>query len=71
VGKLDDGLGPLANDIVDIRAVGPNIKGISSPAIIAFGLHGRIYLELFAPPGLGAKALDELESELREVIGIP
>jgi NRPS condensation-like uncharacterized protein len=71
VGKLDDGLGPLANDIVDIRAVGPNIKGISSPAIIAFGLHGRIYLELFAPPGLGAKALDELESELREVMGSP
>jgi len=70
VGKLDQGLGPLADDIVNIRAVGPNIKGISAPAIIAFGLHGRIFLELFAPPGLGAEALDELENELREVMGV-
>jgi NRPS condensation-like uncharacterized protein len=71
VGKLDQGLGPLANDIVDIRAVGPNIKGVSAPAIIAFGLRGRIYLELFAAPGLAAEALDELEKELRDVMGSP
>ncbi len=70
VGKLDQGLGPLANDIVNIRAVGPNVKGISSPAIIAFGLRGQIYLELFAAPGLGAEALDELEMELRGVMGM-
>jgi NRPS condensation-like uncharacterized protein len=70
VGKLDQGLGPLANDIVNIRAVGPNIKGTSAPAIIAFGLHGRIHLELFAPPGLGPRALDELESELRAAMGV-
>lgn len=71
VGKLDQGLGPLADDIVNIRVVGPNVKGISSPAIIAFGLRGRIYLELFAAPGLAAEALDELENELREVMGLP
>lgn len=69
VGKIDQGLGPLADDIVDIRAVGPSIKGISAPAIIAFGFRGRTYLQLFAPPGMSARALDELESELREVIG--
>lgn len=68
VGKLDQGLGPLADDVVDLRAVGPNVKGITTPAIIAFGLHGRIHLELFAPPGLARQALDELESELREVL---
>jgi NRPS condensation-like uncharacterized protein len=69
VGKIDQGLGPLADDVVDIRAVGPSIKGITSPAIIAFGFRGRIILELFAPPGMSARALDELESELRDVIG--
>gem|GEM_PF-5002436 len=68
VGKLDQGLGPLVDDIVDVRAVGPNIKGVAAPAIIAFGLRGRIHLELFAPPGLGEVALDELEGELREVL---
>jgi NRPS condensation-like uncharacterized protein len=68
VGKIDQGLGPLADDIVGFRAVGPNIKGITTPAIIAFGLHGRIHLQLFAPPGLAREALDELEGELREAL---
>lgn len=69
VGKLDQGLGPLVDDIIDFRAVGPNVKGIAAPAIIAFGLRGRIHLELFAAPGLAREALDELESELREALG--
>jgi NRPS condensation-like uncharacterized protein len=68
VGKLDQGLGPLLDDLVDLRAVGPNIKGTSTPAIIAFGLRGRIHLQLFAPPGLGDEALNELEVELREAL---
>ena len=68
VGKLDQGLGPWADDIENLRVVGPNIKGMSAPAIVAFGLRGRIHLELIAPPGLGREALDELESELRDVL---
>jgi len=67
VGKIDHGLGPLGADIVDMRIVGPSIKGISAPAIIAFGLHGRVHLELFAPPGISETALEELENELRDV----
>lgn len=67
VGKIDQGLGPLGADIEDLRIVGPSIKGISAPAIIAFGLHGRVYLELFAPPGLSEKALEEVEMDLRRV----
>jgi len=68
VGKLDQGLGPWADDIVNLRIVGPNVKGIAAPAIVAFGLRGQIYLELIAPPGLGRQALDELESELLDVL---
>jgi NRPS condensation-like uncharacterized protein len=71
VGKLDQGLGPLLDDLVDLRAVGPNIKGVSAPAIIAFGLRGRIHLQLYAPPGLGEEALNELEIELREALTLP
>ncbi len=70
VGKLDQGLGPLLDDIIELRAVGPNIKGIPAPAVIAYGLRGRIHLELFAPPGLGEPALDELEHELREALSL-
>ncbi len=68
VGKIDSGLGPLAEDIDEIRVVGPSIKNISTPAIIAFGFRGRIYLELFAAPELSPQALDELEAELRGVM---
>lgn len=71
VGKLDQGLGPLVNDIVDMRAVGPNVKGIPVPTMVAFGLRGRIHLQLFAPPGLGEEALNELEGELREALTMP
>jgi NRPS condensation-like uncharacterized protein len=70
VGKIDQGLGPLAADIEHIRVVGPSLRGISTPAIIAFGLNDRVHLELYAPPGLSEAALDELENELREVIGM-
>lgn len=68
VGKIDQGLGALGADIEHLRIVGPSIKGISAPAIIAFGLHGRIHLELFAPPGISETALEEVENELRDVL---
>lgn len=71
VGKVDRGLGPFAGDIEDMRVIGPNIRGVSAPAIVAFGLHGRLHLELFAPPGLAEEALTELERELREALELP
>lgn len=71
VGKLDHGLGPFAGDIESIRIVGPNIVGVPVPAIVAFGLRGRIHLELFAAPGLAEAALIELEQELCEALELP
>ncbi len=71
VGKLDHGLGPFADDIESLRVVGPNIRGVPAPAIVAFGLGGRLHLELFAAPGLAEEALDELEQELREALELP
>ena len=68
VGRLDHGLGPFGEDIESLRAVGPNIRGVSAPAIVAFGLRGRLYLELFAPPGLAAEALEILEREIYEAL---
>jgi NRPS condensation-like uncharacterized protein len=64
VGKLDEGLRPFGEDIEDIRVFGPNIEGVSVPAVIAYGFRGQLHLELFGPAGLALEALDEFEAEL-------
>jgi NRPS condensation-like uncharacterized protein len=64
VGRIDDGLTAFGDDIEDVRIIGPNIVGVKVPAVVAFGYRGALQLELFGPPGLGAEALLELETEL-------
>lgn len=71
VGRIDDGLHAFGADIEDIRIIGPNIEGVSVPAVVAFGFRGRLHLELFAPPGLAPEALDELERELYAAFELP
>lgn len=68
VGRLDDGLKPFADDLEDIRIIGPIVENVDVPAVVAFGFRGQLCLELFAPPGLAAEALDELEAELRAAL---
>jgi NRPS condensation-like uncharacterized protein len=68
VGRLDEGLAAFGDDIERIRAIGPNIRGIDVPAVVAFGFRGELQLELFGPPGLAVEALEELESELRAAL---
>ncbi len=68
VGRLDDGLAAFGDDIERIRAIGPNIEGVSVPAVVAFGFRGELHLELFGAPGLAVEALDELEAELLEAL---
>ncbi len=68
VGRLDEGLVAFGEDIERIRAIGPNIRGIDVPAVVAFGFRGELQLELFGPPGLAAEALEELERELRAAL---
>jgi NRPS condensation-like uncharacterized protein len=64
VGRIDDGLTAFGDDLEDVRIIGPNIVGVKVPAVVAFGYRGALQLELFGPPGLGAEALLELETEL-------
>lgn len=71
VGRIDRGLAPFAEDLEDVRIHGPNIRGVTTPALVAFGLRGRLHLQLFAPPGLGEGALDTFERELREALEPP
>ncbi|MBK8256318.1 MAG: hypothetical protein IPK82_27075 [Polyangiaceae bacterium] len=71
VGKVDSGLGPLADDIEDVRVYGPNMIGVPAPAIVAFGFRGQLHLELFAPPGLGDEALLELERDVYTALDLP
>jgi hypothetical protein len=66
VGRVDEGLGPFADDVDELRVVGPNVRGIAVPGIVALGLRGQLQLELLAPPGMAAAALAELEAELLE-----
>ena len=68
VGRIDDGVAAFGDAIERVRIVGPNIRGVSVPAIVAYGFRGELHLELFAPPGLGEGALDELERELRDAL---
>lgn len=68
VGRIDPGLAPFADDLEDVRLHGPNIRGVSTPTVVAFGFRGRLHLELFAPPGLGEAALDSLERELHDAL---
>lgn len=68
VGRIDDGVAAFGDAIERVRIVGPNIRGVRVPAIVAYGFRGELHLELFAPPGLGEAALDELERELREAL---
>jgi NRPS condensation-like uncharacterized protein len=68
VGRIDEGLRAFGDDIEDIRILGPNIAGISTPVVVAFGFRGELHLELFAAPGIGAAGLDEMERELREAL---
>ena len=71
VGRLDEGLAPFGGDLEDVRIIGPNIDGVTVPAVVAYGFRGGLTMELFAPPGLAAEALDELEGELREALEMP
>ena len=68
VGRIDEGLSAFGADIESVRVIGPNIRGITVPAVVAFGYRGELHLELFGAPGLAVEALDELERELCEAL---
>jgi NRPS condensation-like uncharacterized protein len=68
VGRIDSGLAPFEADLEDVRIYGPNVRGVTTPTVVAFGLRGRLHLEIFAPPGLGEGALDDFERELHDAL---
>lgn len=68
VGRIDQGLEPFADDILSVRIVGPNVVGLPVPVVVAFGYRGDLHLDVFAPPGLGEAALDELEGEIAQAL---
>lgn len=70
VGRVDAGLAAFGEDLEELRIIGPNIRGVPVPAIVALGLRGAIHLELFAGPGIAASALEELEADLRVALDL-
>lgn len=68
VGRLDDGLAPFGDDIEALRIVGPSIAGVPVPLVVAYGFRGELHLHVFAAPGLGVEAIDELDAELRDAL---
>jgi len=68
VGRVDEGLAAFGADIESLRVIGPNIRGVTVPAVVAFGYRGELHIELFGPPGLAPAALDQLDAELRDAL---
>ncbi len=65
VGRIDEGLSAFGDDIESVRVIGPNVRGVDVPAVVAFGFRGELHLELFAAPGLAPAALEEMERGIR------
>lgn len=70
VGRIDHGLAAFGDDIEGLRIIGPSVLNVRTPSVVAFGFRGELHLALFGPPGLAPEALEELERELREALGI-
>ena len=70
VGRVDDGLRAFGDAVEDIRIIGPTIRGIRTPAVVAYGFRGELHLELYAGPELSPSSLDDLERELRESLSL-
>jgi len=68
IGRLDDGLATFGEDIESVRVIGPSVRGVDVPTVVAFGFRGELHLQLFAAPGLAPAALEELESGLRRAL---
>jgi NRPS condensation-like uncharacterized protein len=68
VGRIDEGLSAFGDDIEAIQVIGPNLKGVPVPAVVAFGFRGQLCLEIFAPPEVAPQGLDALEAELRQAL---
>jgi NRPS condensation-like uncharacterized protein len=70
VGRLDEGLRAFGDDLLSIRIVGPVVRGVPVPLIVAFGFRGALHLQLFGAPGLGEAVLEVLEREIREALDL-
>jgi NRPS condensation-like uncharacterized protein len=68
VGRIDEGLAAFGDDIERLHVIGPNLAGVTVPAVVAFGYRGALHLELFGAAGIAPAALDELEAELRAAL---
>jgi NRPS condensation-like uncharacterized protein len=69
VGRIDDGLRAFGDDIESVRIVGPDVRGMPVPVVVAFGFRGALHLDLFAGPDLAERALDELAHEIEGALG--
>ncbi len=68
VGRLDDGLAAFGHDIEDLAVIGPDMKNIAIPAVVAFGFRGQLRLLLYGAPGIARETVDEYAHELREAL---
>jgi len=71
VGRLDEGLAAFGDDIEALRIVGPGIRGVRVPALVAYGFRGELHLQIYGSPGIAIEGLDEFEAELRGALELP
>ncbi|MBL9023366.1 MAG: hypothetical protein JNL21_14295 [Myxococcales bacterium] len=71
VGRIDEGVRAFADDLESVRIVGPLVSSFPVPILVAYGFRGQLCLSMFAPPGVGAGALAELESDILRALEKP
>ena len=54
IGRLDDGLGPWGEHLVDVRIVGPTSRSARFAIVVASGLRGSLMLDVYSPPTVAA-----------------
>lgn len=70
VGRIDDGIAAFGDAVERVRIIGPNLRSVPVPGLVAYGYRGELHLELLAAPGLGEPTLDAVERELRAALEV-
>ena len=64
IGRVDDGLAALGEQVRDLSVIGPVLQGAPIPIVAATGFRGGLDLHVFAPAGIGQQQLDAFATAL-------
>ncbi len=68
VGRLDEGLAAFGQDIEDLAIIGPDMKNVAVPTVVAFGFRGQLRLLLYGAPGITRETVDHYAEEILQAL---